>query len=178
MRILNHVSRPATILMSVLLVLSPAADTAAQVSQQQEGVFLPHAEPRTSSAPQISNAQPPSPADAATGDVIYIETWNAPEIIAHLVGFTNDSLIAIAGGTTMTIPRARLRRVSRWRPATRKNALIGGSLGLLAGLFLPCDTCPSPTMPIILQTTLWSGVGALVGRIHGERETLYGGEAR
>jgi hypothetical protein len=178
MRTLDRVPSRATLAMSVLLVLSPAVETAAQVSQQQEGVFLPRAESRATSASPISSAGPPSPADSATGELIYIETWNGPEIVAHLVGFTNDGLIAIVGGTTTTIPRAHLRRVSRWRPTTRKTALIGGSLGLLAGMFLPCDTCPSQWIPVIIQTTLWGGVGAIVGRIHGERETLHGPQAR
>ena len=117
-----------------------------------------------------------SPVGQYTGRLVWVVDRTGGQVLARVVSATDSDLAVTLGGVPQTIPAANIRRILIDGDSVRNGAIIGGLVGIPAGIF-SCQGAPGPDCDFIAHAiagaAIYGALGAFIDlRIHG-RTVIY-----
>jgi hypothetical protein len=112
------------------------------------------------------------------GHVVIIETNDRPQVIGRLVSAGDSAIVATVNGVETTLLPHEVRSVTADVDSMRIGLGIGAAVGVAAGILgaqgLSCSDCPGKIAAgAAFSIVAFSALGALIGKHHHRRVTVY-----
>ena len=110
------------------------------------------------------------------GRLVWVQDRTGSQLLARVISATNTELTLTLGGVPRTLPVTDIVRISLEGDSLMSGALIGGAIGIPAGVF-SCQGAVTEDCNALgraaLGAAIWGAIGAWIDSRHHGRTVIY-----